>query len=166
MDTNPTTFRPPDPTTNRLTSLPSTTSTQPPATNSPEFAENRSQSFELPYSILVGFSCFGDTHGRGPLPANSPHPDDPNHVTIHPISHPIDRNCRSPVCLRPSKRSLFRPIPLAPTTPTVADHCRPIALAQTITTMLLIGPAMPPIDRNLASKFRLSKIDPSSLVSH
>ncbi|CAA3005705.1 Hypothetical predicted protein [Olea europaea subsp. europaea] len=81
-DLPPTTFRPPwppDPTTNRLTSLPSTTFTQPPATNLPEFVENHAQSFELPHSISARFSCSGDTHGREPPPANSPHPDDPNH---------------------------------------------------------------------------------------
>ncbi|CAA2968814.1 Hypothetical predicted protein, partial [Olea europaea subsp. europaea] len=73
-------------------------------------------------------------------------------VTIHALSHPIDRNCRSPVRLRcPPNRSLFRPIPVAPATLMVADHCRTTALVQTIIAMLLIHPEMLPIDRNLAS---------------
>ncbi|CAA2959927.1 Hypothetical predicted protein [Olea europaea subsp. europaea] len=121
METHPAAFRPPwppNPTTNRTTSLPSITYTQPQAINSLESDENRAQKPNLPslpddhnhgrrspfgapnrpellqkvppaQPAEFQFSgASGGTHGRGPPPVGSPPPDDHNHGPHSPFGAP------------------------------------------------------------------------------
>ncbi|CAA3009664.1 Hypothetical predicted protein [Olea europaea subsp. europaea] len=107
MEPQPAAFRPPwpsDPTTNRTTSIPSITYTQPPAINSSKSDENRAQNRicpklflpeitvpKVPPALPVEFQFFGasgGTHDRGPLSVSSPPPDDHNHGPHSPFGAP------------------------------------------------------------------------------